>query len=66
VTEQRSEVRDRMHIDWDVPIRMDDGQMVRADVYRPVADGRHPVIMTQGPYAKGLAVQKDSPARGRT
>jgi hypothetical protein len=52
-----SEVRDGMRIDWDVPIRMEDGVTLRADVFRPVDDGRYPVIMTHGPYAKGLAFQ---------
>ncbi|WP_326579593.1 CocE/NonD family hydrolase [Actinacidiphila glaucinigra] len=56
-----SEVRDGMRIDWDVPIPMDDGVVLRADVYRPVAEGRHPVIMTHGPYAKGLAFQEGYP-----
>ncbi len=46
-----------MTIDFDVPIVMDDGVTVRADVYRPQGGGRHPVIMTMGPYGKGLAVQ---------
>ena len=32
-----SEVRDGMRIDWDVPIPMDDGIVLRADVYRPVS-----------------------------
>lgn len=50
----RSEVRDGMRIDWDVPIEMDDGVVLRADVYRPVTDGRYPVIASHGPYAKGL------------
>ena len=50
----RSETRDGMRIDWDVPIPMDDGLILRADVYRPVAEGRHPVIMSYGPYAKLL------------
>ncbi|MFJ4985361.1 CocE/NonD family hydrolase [Streptomyces sp. NPDC088732] len=50
-----------MRIDWDVPIRMDDGAVLRADVFRPAADGRHPVIMTHGPYAKGLAFQEGYP-----
>ncbi|MEU6341749.1 CocE/NonD family hydrolase [Streptomyces sp. NPDC046977] len=50
-----------MRIDWDVPIRMDDGVVLRADVFRPAADGRHPVIMTHGPYAKGLAFQEGYP-----
>jgi predicted acyl esterase len=50
----RSETRDGMRIDWDVPIPMDDGLILRADVYRPVAEGRYPVIMSYGPYAKLL------------
>jgi len=45
-----------MKIDWDVPIRMDDGLVLRADVYRP-DEGRHPVIFSYGPYGKGLAFQ---------
>jgi hypothetical protein len=55
--EYRSEVRDGMRIDWDVPVPMPDGTVLRADVYRPVAEGRYPVLMTHGPYAKGLAFQ---------
>jgi hypothetical protein len=49
-----SEVRDGMHIDWDVPIKMDDGIVLRADVYRPVGRGKCPVIMSYGPYGKWL------------
>lgn len=58
----RSEVRDGMHIDWDVPITMDDGLVLRADVFRPLKDGRYPVILTYGPYAKGLAFQDGYPS----
>ncbi len=46
-----------MRIEWDVPIVMDDGLALCADVFRPEADGRYPVIMTHGPYAKWLAFQ---------
>jgi predicted acyl esterase len=53
----RSETRDGMRIDWDVDITMDDGLVLKADVFRPVKDGRYPVILTYGPYAKGLAFQ---------
>src|SRR5947209_6576486 len=49
-----SEVRDGMRIDWDVPIPVDDGLVLRADVYRPVRDGKRPVILTYGPYGKWL------------
>jgi uncharacterized protein len=43
-----------MHIDWDVAITMDDGVCLRADIFRPAAAGRYPVILAYGPYAKGL------------
>jgi uncharacterized protein len=46
-----------MKIDWDAPITMDDGLVLRADVFRPDA-GRHPVILSYGPYAKGLSFQE--------
>ena len=54
----KSEIRDGMKIDWDAPIEMDDGIVLRADVFRPVAEGRYPVIMSYGPYAKGLSMQE--------
>ena len=57
----KSEVRDGMRIDWDVPIRMDDGIVLRADVYRPPPQGRYPVILSYGPYGKGLAFQEGYP-----
>ena len=37
---------------------MDDGLVLRADVFRPLEDGAYPVLMTMGPYAKGLAFQE--------
>src|SRR6186713_603650 len=58
----RSEVRDGMRIDWDVPIKMDDGLVLRADVFRPVKDGKYPVILSYGPYAKSLAFQDGYPS----
>jgi predicted acyl esterase len=54
----RSEIRDGMRISWDAPIPMDDGVVLRADVFRPVADGKYPAILSYGPYAKGLAFQE--------
>jgi predicted acyl esterase len=47
-----------MRIDWDVPIAMDDGVVLRADVYRPVADGKYPALVSYGPYGKGLSFQE--------
>src|SRR5579863_9616836 len=46
-----------MRIIWDAPIEMDDGVTLRADVFLPEAEGKYPVIITLGPYAKGLSFQ---------
>ena len=54
VTSFKSEIRDGMIIDWDVPIKMDDGLVLRADVYRPIKQGKYPVILSYGPYGKYL------------
>ncbi len=51
---EKSEIRDGMRIDWDMPIEMDDGIVLRCDIYRPIAEGQYPVIMTLGPYGKWL------------
>jgi predicted acyl esterase len=51
-----------MRIAWDVAISMDDGIVLRADVFRPDDDGRHPAILSYGPYAKGLAFQDGYPS----
>ena len=57
----RSENRDGMKIEWDVPVKMDDGLVLHADVYRPPADGKYPVILSYGPYAKWLPFQMGYP-----
>lgn len=46
-----------MIIERDLPIAMDDGLQLRADVYRPDGVGPVPVIMTMGPYGKGVRYQ---------
>ncbi len=59
--DSETELRDGMRIDWDVPITMDDGIVLRADVYRPSQEGKYPVILSYGPYAKDLAFQEGYP-----
>lgn len=49
-----SEIRDGMRIDWDMPITMEDGVVLRCDVFRPITEGKYPVILTMGPYGKWL------------
>ncbi len=54
--------QDNMLIEWDAAIVMDDGVVMRADIFRPKGEGRWPVLLTYGPYAKGLAFQKGYPS----
>ena len=56
-----SDVRDGMRIDFDVPIPMSDGLVLKADVFRPIKEGRYGVLLSHGPYAKGLAFQDGYP-----
>jgi predicted acyl esterase len=48
------DVRGGMAVDWDVPLVMSDGLVLRANVYRPVSAGRYPALMSHGPYGKDL------------
>lgn len=41
-------------IDFDVPARMSDGTVLRANVYRPAGEGKWPVLLTRLPYGKDL------------
>ena len=54
-----------IHIDWDIPIEMDDGLVLRADLFRPDPTGTYPVILSYGPYAKGLSFQEGYPDQWR-
>jgi predicted acyl esterase len=44
-------------VERDVEIPMDDGLALRADVYRPDGPEPVPVVMTLGPYGKGVRYQ---------
>ncbi len=57
----RTEVRDGMRVTWHQPIPMDDGIVLRADLFQPIEEGRYPVILTYGVYAKGLSYQEGYP-----
>ena len=55
------QIRDGMRMAFDVAIEMDDGVVMRADVYLPIQEGRYPIVLTYGPYAKGLSFQEGNP-----
>lgn len=54
VVEIKRIIQGALLIEIDVPIPMDDGVVLKADVFRPVDDGQYPVILSYGPYGKGL------------
>ena len=62
----KSEIRDGMLIEWDVPIMMDDGVVLRADVYRPIEEGKYPVIMNHGTYGKWLHLEDAYPLQWKS
>jgi hypothetical protein len=47
-----------MIVERDLPVPMDDGTILRADVFRPDRAGAFPVIMSLGPYGKSLPFQE--------
>jgi hypothetical protein len=50
-----------MLVGWDVPVEMDDGLVLRADVFRPMGDGQHPVLLSYGPYGKDVHFADHAP-----
>lgn len=51
--------KDGMIIEWNMPITMDDGAVLRADVFRPLKDGKYPVLMSFWPYGKDRSFLRD-------
>jgi uncharacterized protein len=43
-----------VRVDFDVPARMRDGVILRADIYRPNDDGPWPTLLARTPYGKGV------------
>ena len=50
-----------MRLDRDVAVPMRDGATLRANVFRPDAPGRYPVLMTFGPYGKDVHLSQFMP-----
>lgn len=53
--------RHEMMLDKDAGIPMRDGAVLRANVFRPAAEGRYPVLMTLGPYGKDVHISQFMP-----
>ena len=51
-------------IQHDVEIKLRDGTALRADIYRPVAEGQFPVILSRTPYDKHEGYQVDFGLKG--
>ncbi len=50
-----------MVLDKDVGVPMRDGALLRANVFRPDASGKFPVLMTLGPYGKDVHMSQFMP-----
>ena len=51
------QVREGMIIEFNVPIKARDGLELRANIYRPIEEGRYPTVFSYGPYGKDLHVE---------
>src|SRR5579872_3267304 len=54
-----------MDVRKDVPVEMDDGVVLRADLFLPDEPGRFPVILSYGLYGKDLPFQDGYPDQWR-
>ena len=54
-----------MLVHRDVPVEMDDGLVLRADLFLPAEEGAFPAILSYGLYGKGLAFQDGYPDQWR-
>src|SRR2546428_7026301 len=48
-------------LERDVPVRMRDGVVLAADVWRPAGGGRHPVLLQRTPYDKAFSLFANGP-----
>ena len=59
-----------IHVDWDVPVTIRDGTVLRVNVFRPPNSGPFPVLMSAHPYGKDKIPAKtrsgrDAPLQSR-
>jgi putative CocE/NonD family hydrolase len=54
-----AEIPASVQIDRDVAVPMRDSVVLRADVYRPVGEGKFPVLVFRTPYGKHYTAQSD-------
>src|ERR1700682_579301 len=45
-------------VDFDVPAKMRDGTVLRANVYRPAGEGKWPGLLTRLPYGKDFLLSR--------
>ncbi len=53
-----------IHVDWNVPVTVRDGTVLRANVFRPKGGALVPVIMSAHPYGKDRMPAKTRSGRG--
>ena len=54
-------IKTSIRFDQNLEIPMRDGTKTYADVFRPAADGKYPVLMTRTPYDKSSAASRSGP-----
>ena len=63
MTQSKGEIRDHMRVEWNVPIQMDDGVVLGADLFRPLEAGRNsvhgPTLYGEPMRGNGIFVHTD-------
>ncbi len=53
-----------IHVEWDIPVKVRDGTVLRINVFRPQGPGPFPVILSAHPYGKDKIPAKTRSGRG--
>jgi predicted acyl esterase len=61
---QVAAVSSGIHVDWDVPVTVRDGTVLRVNVFRPEGSGPFPVLMSAHPYGKDKIPARTRSGRG--
>jgi hypothetical protein len=54
-------LQDHVKIEFNIPVRMRDGTILYADIYRPDTRGKFPAVLTRLPYDKGVLFDAQGP-----
>jgi predicted acyl esterase len=61
----KKQISENMQIEFNLTITVNDGTKLSANIFRPIAEGKYPVILSHGIYAKDLYFPDNYPDQWR-